>query len=162
MQPVAGRYGWSIVFSSVCSKLHLTCICFTSYTWSALCNCWFSLRKGAILSPQADKWKIDCKEIRREFVMSWCQTHGSVCKIRLGCHSNMTENKAVFFNFFIYLLTILLNWVVSLVSVVSFWWFCFTRFGGFKFAVSFCCFKFLPTDSGKSLMFHITPFALDF
>ena len=115
---------------------HFLCIvCIMQY-------CWFSVRKGAILSPPADKWKTGCKEIRRECMMSWCHTRGSVCKIRLGCHSNMTENKAVFFNFFIYLLTILLNWVVSLVSVVSFWWFCFALFGGFKLAISFCCFKF--------------------
>ena len=45
----------------------LTCICFTSYTSSASCSCWFSLRKGAILSTLADKSKTDCNEIKAEF-----------------------------------------------------------------------------------------------
>ena len=45
----------------------LTCICLTSYTSSASCSCWFSLRKGAILSTVADKSKTDCNEIKAEF-----------------------------------------------------------------------------------------------
>ena len=45
----------------------LICICFTSYASSASCSCWFSLRKGAILSTLADKSKTDCNEIKAEF-----------------------------------------------------------------------------------------------
>ena len=45
----------------------LTCICLTSYTSSASCSCWFSLRIGAILSTLADKSKTDCNEIKAEF-----------------------------------------------------------------------------------------------
>ena len=60
--------------------------------------------------------------------MSRCHTRG-FRSVRSGCHSNVTEIKAVFLNFFIYLLIILLGFVlavsvvslVSVVSVVSFW-----------------------------------------
>ena len=40
-------------------------ICLTSY---ASCSCWFSLRKGAILSTLADKIKTDCNEIKVEIM----------------------------------------------------------------------------------------------
>ena len=42
-------------------------ICLTSY---ASCSCWFSLRKGAILSTLADKIKTDCNEIKGEIICS--------------------------------------------------------------------------------------------
>ena len=53
--------------------------------------------------------------------MSRC--HARIVGARSGCDSNVTNIKAFFFSFFVYLLTILL------VSVVSFRWFCFVVSG---------------------------------
>ena len=63
---------------------------------------------------------------------------------RSDCHSNVPEIKAVFLNLFIYLLSILLVSVVSLVSVVPFRRFHFSCF------VSSFWFYYMPKEGNSS------------
>ena len=115
----ARHYGWSRVFSSVCSVLHLTCVCLISYALSASWSCWFSLRKGVILFTLVVKLRTGCNKIRCKFVMSLSMSH-------------------MIFNFGIYLLCLLRSFRL-------FWSFHldhFARFGGFVSASLLCCFGF--------------------
>ena len=71
------------------------------YASSPSCSCWFSLRKGAILSTLGYKLRTGCNEIRLEFVMfvmSRCHTSRSGCEIRLP-QKRVRDPGRVFFFF---------------------------------------------------------------